>query len=345
MSFVKLYSSIVDGTIMDVDVVTRLAFVLMLAIAEKDGVVDMTLPALSRRLNLPLDDVERAIGILASPDPHSRSPDEDGRRIIPLDPGRNWGWRITNYQKYRDSRDPDDRRAYKTAWQAKKRAKEKAVDSPVDSVDSPVDTPVDSVDCVDKSGPKQKEMQREIKIRGRGKETPPPPGGSGEKNPDPGEIRIPQSLAEVGLTVDLLRDRMTTMPGPAKPAASWKAELTLLAKLVPTYGAFVVDVYRLAIAGAWRTITPTIVIDRAKDRAELVAAGGATDYAKAAGNGDCGTCGEAVETPGLVMPTNCMRCDLAHYGPHNDPDDVSPLYVGYTYQLGDDGRPTGWTAP
>ena len=41
------------------------------------------------------------LAILEAPDPDSQTPEEDGRRIVRLDPDRAWGWRVVNIQMYR----------------------------------------------------------------------------------------------------------------------------------------------------------------------------------------------------------------------------------------------------
>jgi hypothetical protein len=45
--------------------------------------------------------LEQGIRELMEPDPQSRSQDEEGRRLVLIDPARNWGWRVVNIQKYR----------------------------------------------------------------------------------------------------------------------------------------------------------------------------------------------------------------------------------------------------
>ena len=72
----------------------------------------MTYEAISRRTNVPIEEVKRYILELQQPDMSSRSKEFDGKRIIPLDSGRDWGWLIVNYQFYRQIRDAEVRRAY-----------------------------------------------------------------------------------------------------------------------------------------------------------------------------------------------------------------------------------------
>lgn len=75
----------------------------MLILSDKSGIVDMTADAIQRRTNIPMEIIEHAIPLLEAPDPDSRSKDCEGRRIVRLDPGRSWGWRIVNFLKYRES--------------------------------------------------------------------------------------------------------------------------------------------------------------------------------------------------------------------------------------------------
>lgn len=110
--FVKVFAQILDSTIAD-DWQVRHVFEDLLKLADyKNGVVDMTLAAISRRTGVPLDVITRAVEALSQPDPGSRSAEEEGRRIVLLDEHRAWGWRIVNYEHYRNIRDEEDRRAY-----------------------------------------------------------------------------------------------------------------------------------------------------------------------------------------------------------------------------------------
>lgn len=66
----------------------------------RTGVLDMTRQSLSRRLNIPAEILDKEITKLESPDPASRDPEFDGRRIERIDAHRDWGWRILNWAKY-----------------------------------------------------------------------------------------------------------------------------------------------------------------------------------------------------------------------------------------------------
>ena len=89
----------------------------MIILADKDGTVEVTPTALSAITSIPLDIIEQGISVLEAPDANSRTPDEDGRRIIRINPERPWGWHITNYAHYRAIRTAEDRREYhKNYW-------------------------------------------------------------------------------------------------------------------------------------------------------------------------------------------------------------------------------------
>lgn len=118
----KIFASMYDGSIYGKwkAIVT---FQQMIALADKDGVVDMTAEALAARTSIPLDIISEGIETLEAPDQVSRTPDEEGRRIVRLDADRPWGWRITNYQKYREIRTAEERREYHRQYYHKKRKK------------------------------------------------------------------------------------------------------------------------------------------------------------------------------------------------------------------------------
>jgi len=75
----------------------------MIVLADDDGVIDMTEDSIAARTRVPIDEVKSCITYLEQADPDSRTPDEDGRRLIKISPHRSWGWRIVNYRRYRES--------------------------------------------------------------------------------------------------------------------------------------------------------------------------------------------------------------------------------------------------
>lgn len=116
--FAKVFSQIFDSSLAE-DYQVRLVFEDFLKLSDINGVVDMTLEAISRRTNVPLEIVRRGVELLEEPDPKSRTKDCEGRRLIRLDEHRDWGWIIVNYGYYRSLASEDQRRE-KTAIRVRK---------------------------------------------------------------------------------------------------------------------------------------------------------------------------------------------------------------------------------
>lgn len=123
----KIFSSMYDGTLASRGPWQALVtFQQMIVLADQDGVVDMTADAIARRTSIPLEIIEAGIEALLQPDTKSRTPDEEGRRIVTLEEHRDWGWQIVNHAKYRDMRKAEDRREYLRVAQANRREKLKS---------------------------------------------------------------------------------------------------------------------------------------------------------------------------------------------------------------------------
>jgi len=124
--FAKVFGQIFDSSIAE-DYNCRRMFMDLLVLADPTGAVDMTYEAISRRTNVPIEEVRKYIAELCQPDPASRSQLEQGKRLIQLDSNRDWGWQIVNYQHYRKLKDQEALRSYFRDAQRRYRAKVKAV--------------------------------------------------------------------------------------------------------------------------------------------------------------------------------------------------------------------------
>lgn len=105
----KIFESMYDGTL-SADWKAMVTFQQLIVLADKDGVIDITPPALSRRTGIPIDIIDHGLKKLAEPDPYSRSDVAEGRRIELIDDHRPWGWRIVNYDQYRAIASQSDQR-------------------------------------------------------------------------------------------------------------------------------------------------------------------------------------------------------------------------------------------
>lgn len=106
----KIFDSIYEGTLYG-QWEALVTFQQMIILCNQDGMIDMTPQAIAARTSIPLKIIKKGISILENPDPFSRTPDEDGRRIELIDAHRPWGWHIVNHAKYRALQDADTVRA------------------------------------------------------------------------------------------------------------------------------------------------------------------------------------------------------------------------------------------
>ena len=122
--YAKLFASIYQGTLRG-NTHGLVVFTNLLAHADAAGWADIHPRAIAEEVGLTVEQVQNALLELESPDPDSRSPEEDGRRIVKMDDHRAWGWRIVNHGKYRSIRSEEDRREQNRIAQEKWRNKNK----------------------------------------------------------------------------------------------------------------------------------------------------------------------------------------------------------------------------
>lgn len=106
--FVKLFHQILDSSIAD-NRRLRHFFTDLLLCADPKGYVIMTESAIARRIGAPIEEVQWGIQELQKADPQSKTTDMDGARIEKLE-GTGYGWRIVNFEEYRNMRSADDMR-------------------------------------------------------------------------------------------------------------------------------------------------------------------------------------------------------------------------------------------
>lgn len=109
--FAKIFQSMYDGSLAQRGPWQALVtFQQFLILADRFGDVDIHPEVISRRTLIPLDVIKMGIEELSKPDPFSRDPSEEGRRIVLLSATRDWGWHIVNYTKYSSIRSAEERR-------------------------------------------------------------------------------------------------------------------------------------------------------------------------------------------------------------------------------------------
>ncbi len=121
--YVKVFASILTSTLWALDDATRLVWITLLALSDRDGFVRASPSGLARLANVEEEKGRHAIVTLSSPDKDSASQEFEGRRIECV-PG---GFIILNYAKYRDLKDAESRREQVRAAVQRHRAKKSHV--------------------------------------------------------------------------------------------------------------------------------------------------------------------------------------------------------------------------
>lgn len=122
MGFVKVHAELWDGSLIGRPQ-AQLVFLFLLAHADAAGSVDIAQRKISALTGLDAREVQAAIDELEAPDSESRRPEEQGRRLVRLDPDRSYGWRVVNYGHYRNARSVSDRREQNRQAQQRRREK------------------------------------------------------------------------------------------------------------------------------------------------------------------------------------------------------------------------------
>ena len=106
--YTKLFNSILASTIWLANDKTRIVWITLLAMADKNGIAEGSVPGLAAFARVSTPACRKALAELMAPDRDSRSTEFDGRRIEPVD----GGWRLLNHAKYRERLNTDERREY-----------------------------------------------------------------------------------------------------------------------------------------------------------------------------------------------------------------------------------------
>jgi hypothetical protein len=199
ITYTKLLSSITESTVWYEPDATRLVWITMLAMADRNGRVWASIPGLAGRARVSSDACRTAIACFLAPDPDSRTKEHEGRRIEEID----GGWHLLNHTKYRELRDTDERQAYQREWIANKRRQQK----------SPGDT-VDDGDNVDISRPQSTQAA-----------PAPAPSADPEKNTDTEELSTmsTNSTPAAGAPTERISKRRAKTKSSAVPISEFHA--------------------------------------------------------------------------------------------------------------------------
>lgn len=119
-AFSKLFSSITKSTVWCEPHTTLRVWITMLADCDFHGRVYASIPGLANLARVTVEECESALETFLAPDQYSRTPDNEGRRIEVIE----GGWRLLNYELYREKRDPEARKVQNREAQRRCRARQ-----------------------------------------------------------------------------------------------------------------------------------------------------------------------------------------------------------------------------
>jgi hypothetical protein len=170
MGYTKLFSSIIASTIWREDDKTRIVWITLLAMADKNGEVQASLPGLADFARVSIAEAQTALAKLSSPDEHSHSKIDEGRRIEAID----GGWFLINHAYYRAKASKDESKSASAIRQ--KRYRERMKRNGCHDVTDSVTHDRDIADADSEADKKGKGRRFGFKVGGKINQAWPPAG-------------------------------------------------------------------------------------------------------------------------------------------------------------------------
>lgn len=117
LTFAKLFSSITDSSIWAEPDPIRIVWITMLSMADQYGDIFASELGLANRARVDVTVVEAALLKFQQPDKYSRTKANNGKRIEVIE----GGWRLLNYEHYRELRSQEDRKERNRLAQQRRR--------------------------------------------------------------------------------------------------------------------------------------------------------------------------------------------------------------------------------
>jgi len=117
----KIFASMFTGSMMGAGSHVHAVMTYAVSNADDKGYVELNPRLLVACIGDPIERMKDAIQFLCAPDPDSRTPDEDGRRLVREG---QFLYRIVNYGKYRDIRNLEERRRQNREAKRRQRQRE-----------------------------------------------------------------------------------------------------------------------------------------------------------------------------------------------------------------------------
>ena len=161
--FVKVYEEILDSSIWEEDLATRIVFLALMVRAKPPfGVAPVSVCAVARLANVTKEQAAHALERLSSPDPHSKSKEHEGRRIEVVD----GGIKVLNFERYRAGRPDSSGAERQRRYRERKLNEVSAEESDVTErhVTSPASASASASDSASDSEKKQKRKRPSVPI-------------------------------------------------------------------------------------------------------------------------------------------------------------------------------------
>jgi hypothetical protein len=158
MPFAKLDEGIIRSSIWFEPAGTVKLWITFLALKDENGFVATSRQGLKQAANITQEEFDKGLNTLESPDPDSRTPDNEGRRVAKIE----GGWVVLNHEKYRDS---EQSQRVKTKERVKRfREKQRVTQSvTLHNVTKPLPSVSVSVSVSDSVSVKKEECEKETK--------------------------------------------------------------------------------------------------------------------------------------------------------------------------------------
>ena len=114
-AYTKLFHTLPTSSVWMECYPTRIVWITLLVMSNKDGIVRVTAPGLAKVAGVALDEAVVALETLAAPDPHSRTKADDGRRITEVD----GGYQLVNHAMYLEKASTVDKQS---KWRRQKQS-------------------------------------------------------------------------------------------------------------------------------------------------------------------------------------------------------------------------------
>jgi hypothetical protein len=167
MIFVKIFQNLLQSSLWASDPETCKIWITILCLTDQDGIVHATAPGIANEARVSLKKTREVLQLFEQPDPDSRSPENEGRRIERTD----GGYIVLNYLKYRAKTDAAHQRAQTAARvfaYREHKKKPKKCNAPVTLCNAPV-TPCNDTKTKTKTKTKTEtkiEKEKELYIKG-----------------------------------------------------------------------------------------------------------------------------------------------------------------------------------